>query len=76
MRDAMADFFDLDTLLAQLMLALGAALVAGNGFALVASARGMKPKGATGELRTGRAWFLLAIGVVIALWAGVSLIAR
>ncbi len=58
----MADFFDLDSLLAQLILALGAALLAGNAFALVMAKRGVKPKNTTGNLRKGRAWFLLAVG--------------
>lgn len=72
----MADFFDLDSLLAQLMLALGGALVAGNAYALVMNRRGVKPKGMDGELRRGRAWFLLVVGLVIAGWAAVSLLAR
>lgn len=72
----MADFFDLDTLLAQLVLALGAALVAGNAYALLMARRGVKPKNATGEIRRGRAWWLLGVGIVISVWAGASLIAR
>lgn len=62
------DLFDLDGLLAQLVLALGAALVAGNGYALIMARRGVKPKNADGELRRGRAWFLLAVGVVMTIW--------
>ncbi|OFW62865.1 MAG: hypothetical protein A2135_05375 [Actinobacteria bacterium RBG_16_67_15] len=72
----MVDFFDLDNLLAQLILALGAALVVGNAYALVMARRGVKPKGADGELRRGRAWFLLGVGLVIAVWGAASLIAR
>ena len=72
----MADFFDLDSLLAQLILALGAALVAGNAYALVMARRGIKPKNAPGDLRKGRAWFLLAVGLVIAVWALASLVTR
>jgi hypothetical protein len=71
-----ADFFDLDTLLAQLVLALGAALVAGNAYALFMARRGVKPKNAAGELRRGRAWWLLGVGIVISVWAGASLLAR
>ena len=74
--DPMVDFFDLDNLLAQLILALGAALVVGNAYALVMARRGVKPKGADGELRRGRAWFLLGVGLVIAVWGAASLIAR
>ncbi len=72
----MADFFDLDSLLAQLILALGAALVAGNAYALVMARRGIRPKNAAGDLRKGRAWFLLVVGLVIAIWGLASLIAR
>ena len=72
----MIDLLGLDTLLAQMILAVGAALVAGNGYALIMARRGVKPKGAQGDLRKGRAWFLLAVGVVIALWGAASLIAR
>lgn len=71
----MADFLDLDSLLAQLVLALGGALVVGNAYALIMNRRGAKPKGMSGEIRRGRVWFLLAVGVVIAVWAGASLIA-
>lgn len=67
------DIFNINELLAQLMLALGAALVLGNGYALIQARRGIKPKGMEGELRRGRAWWLMAVGVVIAVWAGVSL---
>ncbi|MEK7252613.1 MAG: hypothetical protein AAB198_05135 [Actinomycetota bacterium] len=70
----MADFFDLDSLLAQLILALGAALVAGNAYALVMARRGIRPKNAAGDLRKGRAWFLLVVGLVIAIWGLASLI--
>ena len=58
-----------------MILALGLALVAGNGFALIANKRGIRPKGADGDLRVGRAWFLTAVGVVIAVWGAASLAA-
>lgn len=70
------DLFDLDTLLAQLILALGAALLAGNAFALIMERRGKRPGGASGELRKGRAWFLLAVGLVIGVWGLASLLTR
>lgn len=68
------DIFDLDSLVAQMILAVGAALVLGNAYALVMARRGVRPKGAEGDLRRGRAWFLLAVGVVIAAWAAASLL--
>jgi len=69
------DILDLDSLFAQLILGLGAALVVGNGYALLMARRGVKPKGAQGELRRGRAWFLLAVGALIAAWGTASLFA-
>ncbi|MFQ5947766.1 MAG: hypothetical protein ACE5KX_02760 [Acidimicrobiia bacterium] len=70
----MTDIFDLNTLLAQLVLALGAALTIGNGHALLAHRMGRRPKGAREELRKSRAWFLLIVGVVIAYWGLASLV--
>ncbi len=69
----MVDILNLDTLLAQLVLALGAALVLGNGAAIYMNWRGKTPKKATGEFRAPRAWFLLAVGLVIAVWGLASL---
>jgi len=70
------DILDLNSLFAQLVLALGAALVLGNGYAIVMARRGVKPKNIEGEFRPGRAWFLLAVGIVIGLWGAASLLAR
>jgi hypothetical protein len=67
--------FNLNELLAQLMLALGAALIVGNGFALIQARRGIKPKGLEGDLRLGRAWWLIGVGVVITVWSAASLLA-
>ena len=69
----LVDILGLDTLLAQLILALGAAMVLGNGFAIVQHRRGRGP--AAGEFRSGRAWFLLAVGTLIAVWGIASLLA-
>ena len=71
----MSDIFGLDTLVAQMVLALGAALLIGNGYALLigngyallVARRGVRPKGAQGELRTSRAVFLTVIGAVMVL---------
>lgn len=70
------DILDLDSLFAQLILGLGAALVLGNGFALWMARRGVKPRNAQGELRRGRAWFLLAVGAVITAWGSASLFTK
>ena len=70
----MVDILGLDSLLAQIVLALGAALVLGNGYALYMDRRGKKPKDEEGELKKPRAWFLLVVGLVMAYWGLASLI--
>ena len=65
----------LESLLAQFVIALGGALVLGNGYAIYKARRGEGPKNVEGEFRAGRAWWLLAVGVVILAWGLVSLIA-
>ncbi len=69
------DIFNLNELLAQLILAVGAALLIGNAYALIQARRGVKPKNMEGELRRGRAWWLMVVGLVIAVWGLASLIA-
>lgn len=70
------DIFDLDTLLVQAIAAVGAALVVGNGWAIIMDRKGTKPKGATGEFRQARAWWLLSVGILIMVWGVASLVAR
>lgn len=70
----MPDIFDLDSLVAQMVLALGGALLIGNGYALVMSRRGVRPKGSVGDLRKGRAIFLAVVGAVMAWWGLGSLL--
>ncbi|MCJ7725041.1 MAG: hypothetical protein MUP76_01440 [Acidimicrobiia bacterium] len=70
----MVDILGLDSLLAQIVLALGAALAVGNGYALFMDRTGKKPKGEEGELKRPRAWFLLAVGLVMAYWGLASLV--
>ena len=65
------DVFDIESLFPQMVLALGAALLLGNGFALYQSHRGRTP--GEGELHRGRAWFLLIVGLVIGVWGAASL---
>ena len=69
------EILNLDLLLKQLALALGLAMVLGNGYAIYKNRKGQKPKDEEGEFRPGRAYWLLAVGVLIALWGGISLIA-
>jgi len=62
------DILGLDDLLAQLILAVGAAMVIGNGAAIWMHHRGRSPKAVQGEFRPVRAWWLLAVGLLIAVW--------
>jgi hypothetical protein len=68
------DVLGLSTLLAQLILAVGAAMTIGNGFAIYQHSRGRTPDHVEGAFRAARAWWLLSAGVVIAAWGGVTLL--
>jgi len=68
------ELLGLDDLLSQFILAVGAALVLGNGFAIYQHKQGNVPEGAEGEFRGARAWWLLGVGVVIATWGLASLL--
>lgn len=67
------DIFDLDRLLVLMLLAIGLALIVGNGFAVIQARRGRKPQGEEGEFRPGRAWWLIGVGVVMTVWGLASL---
>jgi len=67
------DLFDINALFPQLVLALGAALVGGNGLALWHERRGRRPEG-LGPLRVGRARWLLVVGVLMAGWGLATLV--
>lgn len=69
------EILDLSLLIKQLALALGLAMLIGNLYAVYKHRRGDKPKNEEGEFRAGRAWWLIAVGAVITLWGGISLIA-
>ena len=66
------DIFDIESLFPQMILAIGLALLAGNGFAWYQNQRGKKPEGMEGDFRTGRAVWLAVIGLVMAVWGAVS----
>jgi hypothetical protein len=70
------DLLGLDSLLAQIILAIGGAMVLGNGFAIIQDRRGRAPKGAQGAFRAGRAWWLLAVGTIITIWGIASLVTQ
>ena len=67
------DILGLDTLLAQMILAVGAAMVLGNGFAIYQHKRGRSPKRIKGEFRPSRAWWLSSVGMLITVWGAISL---
>lgn len=67
------EILDLDRLLVLVVLAMGLAMVAGNGFAIWQHRRGNKPKGEKGEFRATRASWLLGVGLVMSIWGLVSL---
>ena len=69
------DLLGLDTLLAQMILAVGAAMVLGNGYAIIQNHRGRAQKKAKGGFRAARAWWLLAVGALITAWGTATLLA-
>ena len=69
------EILNLDLLIKQLALALGLAMVIGNGYAIYKNRKGEKPKDEEGDFRPGRAYWLLGVGTLIALWGGISLLA-
>lgn len=69
------ELLGLDDLLAQFILAVGAAMVLGNGAAIWMHRTGRQPKKAQGTFRPGRAWWLFGVGFLIAGWGFASLLA-
>lgn len=69
------ELLGLDDLLAQMILAVGAAMVIGNGFAIYQHARG-KDEDKASEFRGGRAWWFVAVGLLITIWGIGSLVTR
>ena len=72
----MGDIFDFENLFPQLILALGLALLAGNGLAWWKHRRGETPEGVEGaEYRPGRVGFLSLVGLLLTIWGAVTLFA-
>lgn len=70
----MGDLFDFENLLPQLILALGAALVIGNGLAWWKNRQGETPEGVPdATYRPGRVAFLMVVGLVLIVWGAVTL---
>ena len=74
----MLDFIGVDTLLAELVVALGLAVVIGNGLAFYKASRGERPEGVgeEAEFRPSRAMFLIAAGVLMTTWGIASIVGR
>lgn len=70
----MEEFLNLNLLIKQIALAFGLAMFLGNGFAIIQHRRGKSPSGEEGAFRAGRAWWLLTVGALIAIWGAASLL--
>ena len=71
----MGDIFDFESLLPQLILALGLALVVGNGLAWWKYRQGQAPKDVDdARYRPGRVAFLSVIGTLLTIWGTVTLL--
>ena len=68
----MNDIFGLESLFPLAVLAIGMAMVLGNGFAIWKNRRGERPKDVEGEFRPSRAWFLGVVGVLLTVWGAAS----
>jgi len=68
------DIFDFDNLLPELILALGLALLIGNGFAWWKHRKGEAPDGVDeAQYRPGRVRFLSLVGLLLTIWGAVTL---
>jgi hypothetical protein len=69
------DIFDFESLLPQLVLALGLALIVGNGLAWWKHRRGESPDAVeNARYRPGRVAFLSLVGILLTVWAAVTLL--
>ena len=69
----LVEILDLDRLLVLMVLAMGLAMVLGNGYAIWQHHRGNKPKDEEGEFRGPRAYWLVGVGLVMTTWGLLSL---
>lgn len=70
----MRDLFDFENLLPEMVLALGSALLIGNGLAWLKNRRGQTPKDVEeAEFRKGRVVFLMIVGVLLTVWGAATL---
>ncbi len=69
------EFFDFENLLPELIVALGLALILGNGLAWLRHRQGRAPEGVEeAAYRPGRVRFLVAVGLVLTVWGLVTLL--
>jgi hypothetical protein len=71
---AVGDIFDFENLLPEMILAVGLALVIGNGLAWWKNRKGEAPKGIEdARYRPGRVMFLMVVGALLTAWGAVTL---
>lgn len=71
---SVGDIFDFENLLPELVLALGLALLIGNGAAWWKHRRGETPNEVTEAMyRPGRVRFLMVVGLLLTAWGAVTL---
>ena len=70
----MGDLFDFENLLPEMILALGLALVIGNGLAWWSHRQGRAPAEVeNAAYRPGRVRFLMVVGLLLTIWGAVTL---
>ncbi len=71
----MIEALGLDSLFAEMIFAIGLAIIIGNAYAFYQHRRGVRPDDVDEDARfnTGRVVFLSIVGVLMATWGGISI---